>query len=124
MATVGGRYVVRVNGRTLRGRGTLTIEQHSIANEAVVSTDGSASRVVKPKTFKARLSFERGQTLTISESEYLADVQVTFREEDVGTLHTFTNAIMTGEHSLDTSTGEVSNVVIEAGRGQYQSSAA
>ncbi|WFS07779.1 phage tail tube protein [Methylobacterium sp. 391_Methyba4] len=115
MDTKGGRYSVRINGQRFSGRGKATIDPAEATPKADPNRDGTAYRTVEPQLPMIALSFDRGsksQAITWTANMLLADVDVTFIEDDAGRTHYFTAGSWVGKPSIDTDTGEVTGMSV------------
>ncbi|MGX9981978.1 phage tail tube protein [Methylobacterium fujisawaense] len=125
MDTKGGRYTIKIGGTRYSGRGKATIKPARAVPKAEANRDGSGYRTVEPKLASVELAFDRGpddDRIRWTEGMLLDDVDVTFREDDVGVTHYWTKGSWNGEPSLDSDTGEVSGMSVMSD--QYRSIAA
>lgn len=121
MHTAGGRVSIVIKGRSYSGRGEITIEPSSVEITAEANQDGSVYKTVKPKPFKAAMTFDRfmtptGEYLKWDAALMLEEFAANFIEDDTNLTHIFTKAGFTGNPSINLATGEVSGVEI-AGSG-------
>ncbi|QDM27000.1 hypothetical protein FNL56_13420 [Tardiphaga sp. vice304] len=121
MHTSGGRVSTVIGGVAYSARGEITLNPSNITVTAGVNRDGSLYRTVEPKARTAELTFDRfvdveGRPLKWDENIMkLTNLGATFIEEDVGGVqtgltHLLSGGFFTGDPSIATATGEVSNM--------------
>ena len=115
METKGGRYSIKIGGQRFSGRGKATVKPAEATPKVDANRDGSAYRTVEAKIPMISLSFDRGpksQAIKWNAAMLLADVDVTFIEDDAGWTHYFTAGSWVGEPDIDTDSGEVSGMSV------------
>ncbi|MBN9453256.1 MAG: phage tail tube protein [Bosea sp.] len=117
----GGRVSVTINGRTFTARSSVSISPATVERSNGVNRDGSGYSTIAPKLASAEISFDRGERsgIVFDDAMLLADVNCTIWEEDAQITHFFTNAGFGGTPSIDTESGEVSGMRVEAPRNSY-----
>lgn len=110
MAKFGGRMTMRLSsGELFSLRGTLNIMPGGQSNEAITNQDGSLSMSATLMPYRFEINFEdRGLDYAVLMRR--DGFNVTFAEELSGVTHYFTNAMMTGEPSVNRITGEVTGL--------------
>ena len=118
MDTKGGRFTLTINGLTYSGRGKATIMPSRVSRTNGVNQDGTGYSTIAPALAGLDLTFDRGVGLAWDETLILADLNVTFIEDDYGATHLFTAAAFEGSPSIDTESGEVSGLSIRTDKYQ------
>jgi hypothetical protein len=108
----GGRGTLEINGRRFSVRGSATIMPNLATPTSGANMDGSGYTTIAPKLASGAFSFDRGAGFQWTDAFLLGRMNVTWREDDVGTTHLFTGARFNGDPSLDTATGEVTGLTI------------
>ena len=119
MDTKGGRYSMTINGQVFSGRTAAKLMLAGVSPTTGVNQDGTAYRTVAPKLVGVDLNFDRGLNVAWNSAMMLADVDVTFVEDDFGVTHMFTSAAYDGEPTIDSATGEVTGVKVMTSESNY-----
>lgn len=121
MDVKGGRVSITLNGKTYTARASVTVMPATIERENGVNRNGSGFSTIKAKLATAEISFDRGERLglVIDDAMILGDINATIFEEDARITHYFTAAAFGGTPSLDTESGEVTGMKVEAARNGY-----
>jgi hypothetical protein len=125
MHTSGGRVSTVIGGVAYSARGEITLDPSNITVTAGVNRDGSLYRTVEPKARTAELTFDRfvdinGSPLKWDETLLAqTNLGITFIETDVGGVqtgltHLLSGGFFTGAPSINTASGEVSNLGLAA----------
>lgn len=120
MDTKGGRFSLSINGKVYSGRAAAKIMLSAVSITTGVNSDGSGYKTVAPKLVGLDLSFDRGVGVAWDSALVLADIDVTFVEDDIGLTHVFTSANWDGDPTIDSSTGEVTGLKIMTSKRNYQ----
>ena len=121
MEKKGGRVSITLHGIVYSARASVTISPATVERENAVNRDGTGYSTIKPKTAFAEISFDRGERsgIVFNDAMLLGDINASIFEEDAGVTHFFTSAALGGTPSLDTETGEITGLRIDAARGGY-----
>jgi hypothetical protein len=109
----GGRVAIKLDNQWYHPVADVEIEGSSIEPEAVTNQDGSVQRTVKPKPYRAKITFRDRKGLDIERLIETCGFDATFDEKDMKRVVHFTNAFVTGVASRNTSTGEISGLMVE-----------
>lgn len=117
----GGRVSITINGVTFTARSSVSISPATVERTNGVNRNGSGYSTIAPKLASADISFDRGERsgIVFDDAMLLSDVNATIWEEDAQITHFFTNAGLGGTPSIDTETGEVTGMRVEAPRNSY-----
>lgn len=118
MDTKGGRYTITIGGTRYSGRGKASVRPARATPKADANRDGTGFRTVEAKLASIALTFDRGNGIPWDETMLLSDVDVSFKEDDVGVTHYLTKSSWVGEPEIDTDSGEVSGMSLASD--QYQ----
>ncbi len=110
-ATVGGRVEITINGATYHPVAEVNMEESSIEAESVTNQDGTIGRSVKPKPFKAEVTYRFGPGFNI-DLLMGASFDWTMIERDTGRSVLLTNAFHEGTPKRNTVNGEVSGLTV------------
>lgn len=121
MDTKGGRIALQINGRTYTARASVQIMGATVERTNAVNRNGSGYSTIAPKLARAEMTFDRNERsgIVFDDSMLLSTINATIFEEDARITHYFSGAAFAGTPTLDTETGEVSGLSIEAPRGGY-----
>jgi hypothetical protein len=125
MHQAGGRITITMGGVRYSPRGKAIIDPAGLEHQVVANHDGTVSRSTTTKPTTAELTFDRGTASNGTsrpkwDAAFMLEFyDVTIRENDVGVLHTFTNASLIGSPKIDTETGEVTGLSIACSPENY-----
>jgi|GEM_PF-1725068 hypothetical protein len=114
----GGRITITIGGVRYSPRGKATIKPGRLHHTAQTNHDGTVARSTAAKPAEAELTFDRGaasngtQRPKWDEAFLLPFYDISIAETDAKVLHLFTGAMIIGEPTIDTETGEVTGLSI------------
>jgi len=119
MADFGGEMRFNIGGADLVVRGKVQTYPSNVSAEPIVNQDGSTSRTLTPKGFRAKLTFEDTPTSTATALDWNAILRggpynATLIEDHTGVLHAWTRAQLTGDLEVDRMNGEVTGAELIA----------
>lgn len=116
----GGTIIVRAStGETLKSRGTLTLRNVGREVTAAANADGSVYTTHERRPIELDMSFEDSAGADWQSLMGHCTLNITVTEEDVGAMHTFTNAQISGRPEINRMTGEVTGLMIVCAQAEY-----
>lgn len=108
---VGGRVDITIDGQTYHPVADVEIEGSNIETEAVVNQDGTIGRSVRPKPFRANITFRDMAGLDVN--DLMARIfDFSCVERDMGRSVLLTAAFLEGTPTRNTVTGEISGLQV------------
>jgi len=119
MADFGGEMRFAIAGANLVVRGKVQTYPSNASAEGIVNQDGSTSRTLTPKGYRAKMTFEDTPAGTATALDWNAILRggpfnATLVEDHTGVLHTWTRAKFTGDAEVDRMNGEVTGLELLA----------
>ena len=119
MADFGGEFRFAIGGANLIVRGNVKTNPSSVSAEAIVNQDGSTSRSLTMKGFRAEVTFEDTPAAQATALDWDALIRggpfnATLVEDQTGVLHTWTRAKLVGDASVDRHNGDVTGLSLLA----------
>lgn len=106
------------NGRNYSVRGSVTHNPVNVSSEAVVNLDGTIDRTFTPQGYRASMSLANrdtdGNPTPIAELMALDNVDFTFLHDSERMDRFYGRAKLTGDPSVDDTTGELSGINVVA----------
>lgn len=106
----GGRVAIHANGVWYHPVADVEIEPVGIDPDEVVNQDGSVQRVVKPKSYKIKVTIRDQRGLNLTKLVEDGGFDVTATEKDMKRRVHLTNAFVRGSPTRNTATGEISGM--------------
>ncbi|MFT6101439.1 MAG: hypothetical protein ACJAYF_004002 [Arenicella sp.] len=111
-----GRLTITIDGARFSARGAFTIKPNNFEREAGLNLDSTLYTTVKPVPAEASGTLD---VCTVENFQALLDACDITAVFEVGnpknpTTYIFTEAVLSGRPSLNTETGEVSDIVINS----------
>ena len=117
MTDFGGLMRFQVNGSPLTVRGKVSVNPSNLAATAIANNDGSTSRSLEPKGYRAKVTFEDSQAGSATGQDWAVILlggpyNLSLIEDTTGLTHTWTGARFTGDPEVDRMNGEVTGLEI------------
>lgn len=109
----GGRVVIQINGKRYSARTAAQIEWLNTNREVVPNQDGTIAVMFKPTPPTATFTLSNTCGLDLNELAQCS-VDVTFDMIDARKVFYFTDAYLIGKPTINSETGEISNLKITA----------
>ena len=118
MTDFGGLMRFQLNGAPFTVRGKVTINPSNVSAEPIANNDGSTSRALSVKGYRAKVTFEDSKDGGSATGQDWGQIlkggpyNMSLIEDSTGVTHTWTGASFTGDPEVDRMNGEVTGLEI------------
>jgi len=116
MADFGGQMHVNFAGMPLVLRGAFKLDPTSVKTDVKTNFDGSLGRIFTPDAYGAELTLEDTLPSGVTWERLIKSSPATIAlvEDQTGVIHSFSQAVLVGEISVNREDGEVTGIKVRA----------
>lgn len=115
----GGRIIITANGQQWSARAAVTVIPIGYQRDSGSNQDGTLYTTYKPMPYEAEMVLSDFCGMKI-EDIMGCPINVTIQLVDVSRTYYFTSAVVVGRPAINTETGEIRGLKVQAGEGNFR----